>query len=158
MTTTPKNFLKTLTIIHYALVSGPLLTGIIFYLNTELNTNGTVDDIFVYIFPLIALGGIFAGNFIFKKLLSNIKKNENLQHKLAGYQTASLVKFALLEGPAFLNIIWFSQTGNLLYLTIGMVLVLFLFMQRPTKIKVESDLELIGEHKRQFNRLDDPIL
>ncbi len=141
MTSTPKNFLKTLTIIHYALVAGPLLIGVIFYLNTELNTNDTVDDIFIYIFPLIALVGVFSGNFIFKKLLSNIKKSESLQHKLTGYQTASLVKFALLEGPAFLNIVWFSLTGNLLYLTIGMVLVLFLFMQRPTKIKVENDLE-----------------
>jgi hypothetical protein len=138
-------------------MAGPLLLGILFYLNTPLNTNGTIADIFVYILPLIALGGIFAGNFIFKKLLSNIKKNESLQHKLTGYQTASLVKFALLEGPALLNILWFSQTGNLLFLTIGMVLVLFLFMQRPTKIKIENDLELTGEHKRRFNRLDDIV-
>lgn len=155
---TPRSYIKTLTIIHYALLAGPMILGIVFYLNTALDLNGnTNNDIFVYIFPLIALGGIFGGNFTFKKLLLNSKKNDSLQHKLASYQTASIVKFALLDGPALLNIMWFSQTGNLLYLTIGMVLVLFLFMQRPTKIKIENDLELTGEHKRQFNKLNEPL-
>jgi len=157
MKTTPRNFIKTLSIVHFAMVLGPLLTGVIFYMNTELITNGTQNDIFIYVFPLIALGGIFASKFLFNLFIKNLKNHETLQAKLAGYQTASLIKFALIEGPAFLNIVWFSQTGNLLYLTIGGVLILFLFMQRPKAEKIETELELNSEHKRQFQKLDEPI-
>jgi len=76
---------------------------------------------------------------------------------LAGYQAASLIKYALLEGPALLNIIWFSLTGNLLYLTIGGVMILFLFIQRPKAEKIEKELELKSDHKRQFYKLDEPL-
>lgn len=157
MTTTPRNFIKTLSIIHFAMVSGPLLVGTIFYMNTELINNGTQNDIFIYVFPLIALAGVFASKFLFNLFIKNLKSHETLQAKLAGYQTASLIKFALIEGPAFLNIVWFSQSGNLLYLTIGGVLILFLFMQRPKAEKIETELELNSEHKRQFQKLDEPI-
>jgi hypothetical protein len=157
MTTTPRNFLRTLSIIHLAMVIGPLLTGTVFYMNTELNTNGTQNDIFIYIFPVIALAGIFASKVLYRLFLNPLKQKEQLQDKLAGLQSASFIQYALIEGPAFLNIIWFSQTGNLLYLTIGAVLLIYLFTLRPTKTKIENDLELKGEHKRQFNKGNEPL-
>lgn len=157
MITTPRNYIKTLSTLHLAMAAGPLLVTAFFYFNTELETNGTASDIYVYVFPIIALIGIFSSKFIFNLLIKKLKTKETLQAKLAGYQSASLIKFALIEGPALLNIVWFSQTGNLLYLTIGGVLILFLFMQRPKTEKIETDLELNSEHKRQFHKLDEPI-
>ncbi len=157
MTTTPRSFLKTLTIIHLAMVAGPLLAATIFFMNTELQTNGTQSDIFVYIFPIIALAGVFGSKFLFNLFVKNLKNHETLQAKLTGYQTASLIKYGLLEGPALLNIVWFSVTGNLLYLSIGCALILFLFVQRPSADKVENDLVLDSEHKRQFRRMDESI-
>lgn len=155
MTTIAKNPIKTLSILHLALLAGPLLAATIFYLNTEIQMNGSSgDDIFIYVFPIIALGGVFASTFLFKIMLNNLKNTEDLQKKLAGYQTASLIKWALLEGPALLNIVWFATTGNLLFLTIAGVLLLFLFMQRPTKLKMENELELKGELKREFDKLN----
>jgi hypothetical protein len=139
------------------MVIGPLLTGTVFYMNTELNTNGTQNDIFIYIFPVIALAGIFASKVLYRLFLNPLKQKEQLQDKLAGLQSASFIQYALIEGPAFLNIIWFSQTGNLLYLTIGAVLLIYLFTLRPTKTKIENDLELKGEHKRQFNKGNEPL-
>lgn len=157
MQNTPKQFLKTLSIIHAALVIGPLLIAAFFYMNTALVTNGTQNDIFIYVFPILALAGIFASKFMFNLLVKNVKNQERLRAKLAGYQTASVIKFALLEGPAILNIAWFGFSGNLLYLTIGGVLILFLFMQRPKAEKIENELELNSEHKRQFRKLDEPV-
>lgn len=152
MTTTPNKIVKTISIIHLALLAGPLIAGAFFYLNTEISTNGSGNDIFIYIFPIIGLGGIFASKVIYRLFLNPLKQKENLRDKLAGLQSASLIQYALIEGPAFLNIIWFSQTGNLLYLTIGGVLLIYLFILRPNKAKIENDLELKGEHKRQFHK------
>ncbi|MDT0621165.1 hypothetical protein [Croceitalea vernalis] len=157
MTMTSRNFLKTISIIHLAMVIGPLFAATIFYMNTEIITNGTQNDIFIYVFPLIALGGIFASKYMFNLFIKNLKNHKTLQAKLTGYQTASLIKYALIEGPAFLNIVWFSQTGNLLFLTIGGVLIIFLFTQRPRANKIEIDLNLNSEHKSQFRDLDRPM-
>lgn len=139
------------------MLAGPLLAGIFFYLNTEVNANGSQEDIFIYIFPLIALVAIFTSKVVYRTFLKPLKQKEHLRDKLAGLQSASLIQYALIEGPAFLNIIWFGQTGNLLYLTIGGVLLIYLFILRPTKTNIENDLELKGEHKRQFNRFDEAI-
>ncbi|GMN10548.1 hypothetical protein MTsPCn9_24760 [Croceitalea sp. MTPC9] len=157
MTTTPNKIVKTISIIHLALLAGPLLTGAFFYLNTEINTSGNTNDIFIYIFPMIALAGIFASKVLYRLFLNPLKQKEQLRDKLAGLQSASLIQYALIEGPAFLNIVWFSQTGNLLYLTVGGVLLIYLFILRPTKTKIENDLELKGEHKRQFNKGNEPL-
>ncbi|WP_350292909.1 hypothetical protein [uncultured Croceitalea sp.] len=157
MTSTPNKIVKTISIIHFALLVGPLLAGAFFYANTEVNANGATNDIFIYIFPLIALAGIFASKVIYRLFLNPLKQKEHLRDKLAGLQSASLIQYALIEGPAFLNIIWFSQTGNLLYLTIGGVLLIYLFILRPNKAKIENDLELKGEHKRQFNQGNKPL-
>jgi len=157
MSTTPNKMVKTISIIHLALLLGPILAGAFFYLNTEINTNGTTNDIFIYIFPVIALAGIFTSKVLYRLFLNPLKQKEQLGEKLAGLQSASLIQYAFIEGPAFLNIIWFSQTGNLLYLTIGAVLLIYLFILRPTKTKIENDLELEGEHKRKFHKGDEPL-
>ncbi len=158
MTTTPRKYLRILSIFHLAMMAAPLLMGIFFYSTTTISTNTTLDDdIFIYIFPIIGLAGIFASNFMFKIVTKDVDQKETLGEKLAIFQQASLIKYALLEGPAILNLVWFSITGNLLFLTVAGVLILFLFMQRPTKSKVELALGLKGEHKRQFDRMDDQI-
>lgn len=158
MTTTPRKYLKTISILHLGMTLAPLAMAVFFYSTTTLTTNASLDDdIFIYVFPVIGLVGIFAANFMFKIFTKAAVQKETLGKKLAGFQQASLIKYALLEGPAILNLVWFSTTGNLLFLTVAGVLILFLFMQRPTKSKVELALQLKGEHKRQFDRMDDPI-
>ena len=157
MTTTPNKIVKTISIIHVALLAGAFLAGAFFYLNTEIETKGATNDIFIYIFPMIALAGIFASKVLYRLFLNPLKQKEQLLDKLAGLQSASLIQYALVEGPALLNIVWFSQTGNLLFLTVGGVLLIYLFILRPTKTKIENDLELKDEHKRQFNKGNEPL-
>ncbi len=156
--TTPRKFLNTLTLLHTALTAGPLIIGLIFYYNTPIQEYQELEgDIFIYVFPFIGLMGVLASTYMFKILIKNLENKPGLHEKLAGFLSASLIRFALLEGPAILNLVWFSNTGNLLFLTVAGVLVLLLFLQRPTKLKVDRELHLKGEHKRQFDRMDDPI-
>ena len=156
--TTPRNFLKTITLLHMALSTGPIIAGFIFYNSTSIKEyKEAAGDFFIYVFPLIGLIGVLASAFMFKTLTKNIAEKSSLQEKLAAFQSASLIRYALLEGPALLNLVWFSKTGNLLYLTVAGVLVLLLVLQRPTRLKIDRELQLKGEHKRQFNRLDEPI-
>lgn len=153
---TPKNYLKTISILHIALVAGPLLLGTFFYLQTDVSTTSE-DDMMIYIFPLLGVAGIFVGQFLFKQLTSKLKKDATLSSKLATYQTASLVRWALVEGPALLNFVWFGNTSNSLFLAIGATLLIYLFLLRPTKTKIQNDLKLQGPQLTQFTKTDHPL-
>lgn len=156
---TPANYIKTLSIIHLGMLMGPVAFGVVMYSqakNSTLNFSDT-SDVFLMVVPIFALSGIFVGNLLFNRMLQAAKKEEGLAPKLMRFQTASLIRFALTEGPAFLGIIAFHQTENLTYLYIAGVLLLYLYLLRPTKDKIERGLALRGKERDQFNRMDQSI-
>lgn len=156
---TPNSYTKTLSIIHLGLLAGPFILGVVAYLQTEnpfLDYTNT-EDVFIYVVPIFALSGIFVGNLLFKQMMTSAMKTDGLRTKLARFQTASLIKYALIEGPALLGAVAFLNTGNLTYLYIAGVLILFLYLLRPTKEKIELGLQLKGEEKSQFNKSNQPI-
>ncbi len=156
---TPNGFIKTLSILHMSLIMGPILFGTVIYFQTQnasLNFSDT-DDIYLIIVPIVAVSCIFLGNFIFKQSIRNIPKTIGLRQKLARFQTASIIKYALAEAPALFGVVAFMITGNMAYLTISVVLILYFFMLKPTKEKIERYLDLKGDEKSQFNRLNEPL-
>ncbi|MCL6268079.1 hypothetical protein [Flagellimonas myxillae] len=156
---TPNGFIKTLTIIHLGLMAGPTIFGFIAYSQAEnsvLDYSNT-EDVFIFVVPIFALTGIFVGNLIFKQTMNAASTIEGLRAKLTRFQTASLVKYALVEGPALLGFVAFYISENLTYLYIGAVLILYLYLLRPTKDKIERGLGLRGQERDQFNRLNQPI-
>ena len=156
---TPSGFIKTLSILHIGLLAGPILIGSIFYFLTEethFSFNDT-DDIFFIVVPVLALSGLFLSDFIFRQLIKNIPSEDKLRQKLARYQSASIIKYALLEGPAILSAVAFFNTQNLAYLLIAGILVFYLAMQHPNKDKIERNLNLRGEEKAHFNRPNQPL-
>ncbi|KAB7529378.1 hypothetical protein F8C76_16265 [Flagellimonas olearia] len=156
---TPNSFIKTLSFLHMGIMAGPVILGIFFYTqvqNSHLDFSDS-GDAFLAIIPLIAITGIFLGGFIFNKMIRSIPKDLDLRQKLARFQTASIIKYAFLEGPALFGIVIFHNTQNLAYLIIAAFLIFYLFLQRPTRDKVERHLDLRGEEKSKFNRYDQPL-
>ncbi|WP_394748683.1 hypothetical protein [Spongiimicrobium salis] len=158
--TTPENvnataYLKMLKLLHLAIIVAPCLFGVfVVYSHESLQMDfNHPEDVFVYIVPLIALGGYFGSSFIFGKIIGGLRQKKNLQQKLSGYQGASLVKYALLEGPALLSFFAYMNVSHPLYLLIGVSLVVYLFFQRPSKDGIIKDLELGHAEQRYFKNL-----
>ena len=150
---TPAKYLKINTVIHLALISGVTLFSVIAFAlieNRELRWNDT-DDIFFFIVPIAAISGIILGNILYKKGLESLVDKNSLKEKLTGFQTVLIIKYALLEGPSLIGVVAFFSTGNLLYLLISGVLIIYFFLQRPSKEKIMNDLDLSGALKDQFN-------
>ena len=144
--------LKTLSIIHLALCSGVFIFGFIMFSKTN-STEIILDDsndIFKYIIPSAAIIAIFLSNFLFKNQLNSITENAEIKEKLVKYQSASIVKYAVLEGTALLSVVIYSSTTNFLYLLIALGMLLYLIVQRPTLSKIISDLDLKGNEKKDF--------
>ncbi|QLG47105.1 hypothetical protein [Costertonia aggregata] len=147
-----KAFMRTLTIVHMALVGG-LITFMLF---AYFQTGGFVasmdqNDTFIYIVPIVAATGYFGSQFMFKKQLQLVKREDVLQTKLGKYFTASLIKFAFIEGAAFLALFAYFSTQNALHFTIAICLIAYLIVQRPTLPKLDQHLPLNMDEKKNLN-------
>lgn len=150
----PKTFLRTLSLIHYSLCAGLLLfLAFVYWQNRSFNVGSTDGDIFIYLVPIVAMIGYFGSKFVYRNLIQNLPNEENLQKKLARYQVASIVQYALIEGPAFLALFAYLQSGTALYLVITSALMIYLFVQRPSLEKLLQEVPLSFEEKKQFDTL-----
>lgn len=135
---------KPLAIIHLALMAGQIifaavciaLTG-----KTEIILN-PANDLFFILVPALAVFGMTGSNLIFKKLLDQARQKSTDAAKIAGYRTALIVRYALLEAPSLVGIVAYFLTGNLFYIFISGFIILFFLTFRPTKEKMEMDLSI----------------
>lgn len=149
-----KNFLKTISLIHTALLLGLVVFGLFAYFqNGSFIARMNRQDVFIYIVPIVAATGYFLSQFLFRKQLQNIKRDETLPHKLSKFQSASLVSYALLEAPGLLSLTAYLLSGNALYLVIAIAVMAYFFAQRPTADKIRKDLPLTSEEQKQFDTL-----
>lgn len=150
----PRNALKTTKLIHLALLAGQVMFAIVAFSisNKQLSfvTKDKENDIFLYLVPLFAIGGFVVGNFIAKKILASFMNKETLTEKLAGYQTALIVKCALLESASLMGIVAFLLTNNWIFLLIAIAIMFYFFTLHPTVDKVTDDLQLSYEEKAEL--------
>ncbi|MDB5158274.1 MAG: hypothetical protein JWR50_2981 [Mucilaginibacter sp.] len=140
---TTQPFIKTISIIHLALIIGQVLFAVVAFAKMDsTNINFDKNDVFLFVAPIMAIGGFIASNIVFKQQLVRAKDKMVLKDKLVAYQSALITRFALLEGASLFNIVVFLKTGNLLYLIISGLIIFYFIIIRPTKDKVVEDLEL----------------
>ena len=114
-----------------------------------------IDANFIYIVPALAVVGAITSNVIPSILISKFKSTSgeevSLEKKFNTWQSARIIKLALLEGPAMFAAVSILLTGNYLYLgVVGFMLVLMVF-SRPTKSAMIADLDLTSE---EANRIE----
>lgn len=149
-----KAFFKTMSLIHAALCMSLLIFTIVAYFqNQSFEAEIDTSDIFIYVIPIVSATGYFMSQFIFQKLLQGIGSTDTLANKLVKYNTASLIKYALIEGPAFLALFVYYMNGNAMYLVIAFALIVYLYAQRPRIDKIIQELPLSYEEKKEFDTL-----
>lgn len=137
-------FLKELSTLHGAMALG--LTAVTAILTTQFKEYAVSytdnGDVFLYIIPLLAIGGIVIGKMLYDRNVNSIPENASLDDKLVSYRSAFIQKCALIEGPGLISVIIGMQTENLLYMIIAGLLVIYFVLQRPTREKIIDTLNL----------------
>jgi hypothetical protein len=148
----PESFLKSMSIIHLALLAGQVIFAIVAYAQSSKVFFGIhyMDDVFMYIVPLAAIFGFIAGYGIFKKQLAALGNKSSLGEKIIGYQSALIIRYALLEGPSLLAVWAYLLNNNLFYLAVASLLIIYFIFLRPTMEKIENDLGLNFNEKIEF--------
>lgn len=136
--------LKQLQIVHLAMCIAPaLFLAIVFVLNKNNFTEAIFgDDVLYFITPAMAVGAFITGQLLFKKHLSAIDPDMSLSERLAKYQSAFIIRQALIEGATIFNIVAYFLLGHSFFAAIALVLILLMFTFRPTKFRVSEDLQL----------------
>ncbi len=146
-----RGLLKTLSIIHAALVIGLLVfCGIVFWNDPSFEASADSTDVFVYLVPIVALLAYFTSNIIYQKLIDQIERNQIIKQRLERYQMACIVKYAFIEAAALFALVAYYYQGNALHLVIAICIIAYLISQRPTVSRLQSDLWISLDEKRQL--------
>ena len=126
-----------IAIILFSTVTLLINKNVLFY---DTNLDRTMP--FNPIFPIVAILGIVAGIVMFNKKIAGIEKDLSFEEKFMHYQTAFLMRCALCEAGALLNIVGCFITHNLFFMLFATASFIALVLSRPSKNKVIADLQL----------------
>lgn len=150
----PKNsatLVRTSTIIHLALLSGQAMFAfVMFSLSEQTAIKFDNNDPFTFIVPMFALGSIFISILLFKTLINKAVKAGSLTMKLTGYQTAAIVRMALLESAGLFSIVTYYIAGNFLFLLIAIFLMIYGIVLMPTVENIADNLQLSYDEKMEL--------
>lgn len=130
--------LKTIQIIHFALCLGVIVFYAILgeFSMDQLTLENIDSESLVYLaIPIVAIA---LSEFQYKQLLNQADPNLKLEENLGKYQTASIVRWAILEGAALLLLVLVPQ-----FTILGVLLLLYLIYVRPTESRAKKDLNYL---------------
>lgn len=149
-----KSFLKSLNIIHLFLVAGlSVVTLYVIWQINSFNASNSEDNLFLYVVPILALIGYFGSQLLFRKLTTRINPSIALEEKLKKYQSFLLIKYALIEFPAFIGLMAYYSSGNALPLVISICLLAYFSVQRPTKENIIKWVPLSQEEQLKIQQI-----
>ncbi|MBI9041425.1 hypothetical protein [Lutibacter sp.] len=151
----PKDFIKSLQIIHFALLAGVLVFAayVAFAAKDRLFFSYQEEKAFLYLAIIIAFAGNLTSKFLYAKLLKQISKDADLSQKAIKFSTAHIFRMAMLEFPAFMCVFFVWQSNNSFYFILVGILVLMMLAIYPTKNKFENDVPLTSKEKSMLEKL-----
>ena len=133
--------IKTLKFIHLAITAG---VAAAYYIIGDLNS---LDKLSIpeinsssIVYLLIPIAAILLSTILFKSQLRNIDSKISMEEKFPIYQTASVIRWAILEGGAFMILILKPEL-----ILSGIILIIYLAFLRPTEDKIQHDLNVFTQ-------------
>lgn len=90
------------------------------------------SSVIFVLLPFLAIG---LSIFLFKNAIAKIDKSVPLENVLGQYQTASLIRWAILEGAAFVILIVKPD-----FILFGILIILYFLSLRPSVGRIKADL------------------
>lgn len=136
---------------HLALSVGMAVLAVFIYrLYGTLRIDAMESNrILVYLVPIAALVGYFAGIFIFQRMLRPLKVSTPLHVRLLRFQSASLLQYACIEIAALIALYAFLAEGFIFYLAIAGFMIIYLFSRRPNRKMLRKAIPLSPAEESQ---------
>ena len=149
-------FLKKMSVLHFVFVVGMIVFAIVAYVqngSTEIDISNTNDPYFIAV-PSAAIAGILLSMLIYKNRINALSNTASLKDKLLRYQTARIVKYLLLEVPILFGLVIYMNTGNMFYLLVSVMVLIYFFTLFPRREKIIKELNMDRQQQILFNKPD----
>lgn len=127
--------IRTLKIVHLGICAGTIIVYFFIGQNSIENLKIPTIDSTSIVYLALPILGFGISNFLFKLQLRQIDPKLKTEEKLPLYQAASITRWAILEGTAF--IILFLKPDFIIF---GILIILYLIFLRPTEERINNDL------------------
>lgn len=139
--------MRALSILHLTILIAQIIFAVVVVVlvsSKMVSLKGKeVDSILQVVAIAVAAAGFFIGTKKFKKSLQEIRESTmGAQKKFEKYRSASILLWAMIQGPSVLCIISFFLTGNFAFMALAAVLIFLLFIFGPTRQKLTLFLGL----------------
>ena len=151
----PKDFIKTLQIIHFVLLGGVVAFALYIALTTKERMFFSYEENkpFLYLAIIISFAGNLASKFLFSKQINQIDSSATLAQKAVKYSTAHILRMAMLEFPAFMCLFFVLESNNSFYFILVGILILMMLAIYPSKNKFINDVPLSIKEKSMLEKL-----
>lgn len=151
----PKDFMKSLQLIHFSLLFFIVIFAVYVALNAgdQLFFSYGEDKMFLYMAILISFVGNLSSKYLYAKLLKQIPADAELSQKAVKYTTAHIFRVAMLEFPALMCIIFVMESSNSFYFILVGILILMILAVYPTKQKFANEVPLSTKEKSMLENL-----
>jgi len=158
---TSKQYFRTLTIIFYALIVGQIMMiAVAFfspYFMGEVIANAKEQMYITLGVSFICVLGFSVSRAIFKNKLKRLSQQENLAEKMHKYLSLNITKYAIFEGCSFCAAIATLLTGETILLTFSILMLMLVFVDRPSNYKAIKDLQLSREDAQKIQNPEEII-
>lgn len=152
----PGSFLRSLNILHKAMLAGQLLLAVAAFLLRYLEwmpaSLQELDQTLQVIALLLCAVAYFLGARLFRQRVEDARDgNGTAFDKAVVYRSAAILQWGLLEGASLFSSICFMLVGNLSFLFLAFALMIFFYLSGPSKMKLmlllrlsEEEIKMLG--------------
>lgn len=139
--------LKALRVVYGSLLAAQamflvVVVGLVQTRQVAISVPAELDYLLQFVVPALNIVVIGLSYLLFTQRLTRARRMNNLALKIQGYQIATVIRCAMLEGTAIFNLIIYLQTGRAYYLLFFVGIVLLYLSKRPILRTVINDLGL----------------
>lgn len=146
----PGSFLRSLNILHKAMLAGQLLLAasafLLRYFEWIPASLQELDQTLQLIALLLCAVAYFLGSRLFRQRVEEARDGNGTAHdKAAVYRSAAIIQWGLLEGASLFASICFMLVGNLSFLFLAVALMIFFYLSGPSRMKLMLLLRMSEE-------------
>jgi len=154
---TSKDFFWGLNVIHLVFLVGSLIFLLAILVKKDFQIEWRPEvllkDFFFAPVLIVSAAAVFLSRILFKKRIGEVLNLKELTPKVAEYRTASIIKFAILEGAVLFTLFGFNHSMNIVFLLLALFYMLIFYFQRASKEHFLSEFHLTTEER---NTIEDP--
>ncbi len=142
-----RGYLKQMQVLFVAITISPMIfmATVLFMQNGEQQVETNYEHPLVYAAVIASTFLLIGSNLIYRFRTPALKQKEILAQKLEGWRSIFIMRVAMIEAAALINLVFLFTTGFDLFLYLAVAIIVYQFINLPSRSKIKNELDLNEE-------------